>query len=139
MSAPTPPDGFAPHFRKSNFTDPWEPIFSQVLARSVNLAVFLGEPHCNSRGLVHGGLIAGLSDNAMGLSCAAALRGEGREVSGLVTVSMNTEFAGAARLGSWLIVTPEVVKLGRNLAFARALLTAEGATIAVASASFKIG
>jgi len=138
MTAPAPPDGFQPHFRKSKFTDPWEPIYSQVLPRCVKLAVLLGEAHCNSRGFVHGGLIAGLSDNAMGLTCVAALRDDGRDVSGLVTVSMNTEFAGAAGLGSWLIVQPEAVKLGGNLAFARAILTADGAPIALASASFKI-
>ena len=26
-----PPEGFAPHFRKSPLTDPWEPLYSRVL------------------------------------------------------------------------------------------------------------
>ena len=138
MSAQAPPDGFAPHFRKSKFTDPWEPIFSRVNARSVDLAVYLRDAHCNSRGFVHGGLIAGLSDNAMGLSCAAALKAENRNIGGLVTVSLLTEFLGGAKLDSWLMIVPEAVKLGGDLAFARALLTADGAPIAQASASFKI-
>ncbi|MEM9739957.1 MAG: PaaI family thioesterase [Pseudomonadota bacterium] len=138
MTAGNSPDGFAPHFRKSKFTNPWEPIFSRVSDRRVELAVFLRDVHCNSRGFVHGGLIAGLSDNAMGLTCGAALKAEGRDVGGLVTVSLNTEFLGGAQLGSWLIIVPEAVKLGGNLAFARALLTADDAPIAQASASFKI-
>ena len=33
----------------------------------------LAKPHTNSRGLIHGGLIAALSDNAMGYSCAQAM------------------------------------------------------------------
>ena len=30
----------------------------------------LAKPHTNARGLIHGGLIASLADNAMGYSCA---------------------------------------------------------------------
>ena len=138
MTAPGLPDGFAPHFRKSKFTDPWEPIFSRVSARSVELAVELRDAHCNSRGLVHGGLIAGLCDNAMGLTCGAALKDDGREIKGLVTVSLTTNYLGAAKVGSWLIIAPEAVKLGGSLAFARALVSADGKPIADATANFKI-
>ncbi|MCI4644183.1 MAG: PaaI family thioesterase [Hyphomonadaceae bacterium] len=138
MTAPAPPDGFTPHFRKSEFTDPWEPIFSQVENGTVRLAVMLNSPHCNSRGFVHGGLIASLADNAMGLSCATQLREAGREIKGLITVSLNTEFLGAASLGSWLIVEPDHVKLGGSLAFGRCLVHADGKPVAQASASFKI-
>ena len=138
MTASGLPDGFAPHFRKSKFTDPWEPIFSRVNARSVDLAVELRDAHCNSRGLVHGGLIAGLCDNAMGLTCAAALQDDERAFNGLVTVSLTTNYLGAAKVGSWLVISPEAVKLGGSLAFARALVSADGAMIADATANFKI-
>ena len=52
------PDGFAPHFRKSPLTDPWEPIFSRRDTRKVIIGLKAREAHCNSRGMVHGGLIA---------------------------------------------------------------------------------
>lgn len=139
MADSAPPDGFQPHFRKSKFTDPWEPLYSRVLPRSVQIGVRLGETHCNSRGLVHGGLIASLADNAMGLTCGAAMRDEGREIGGLVTVSLTADYLGSAKLGSWLQVEPEAVRCGRSLAFARCLITADGAPVAQASASFKIG
>ena len=72
--APTaPPDGFEPHFRKSSLTEPWEPIYSQRLDDRVVIGLYAREPHTNSRGMVHGGLIAALADNAMGLSCVQVL------------------------------------------------------------------
>ena len=132
----SPPEGFAPHFRKSRVTDPWEPLYSRRFGHSVQIGLHVGEAHCNSRGLLHGGVIAALADNAMGLSCVAAL--EGAAVRGLVTVGLSLDYVGAAKLGQWLQVEPRVLKSGGSLAFADALVTADGATIARASASFKM-
>ena len=75
-----PPEGFEPHFRKSPLTEPWEPIYSQRLDDRVIIGLYAREPHTNSRGMVHGGLIAALADNAMGLSCVQVLKGESRRV-----------------------------------------------------------
>lgn len=132
----TPAEGFAPHFRKSRVTDPWEPLFSRRVGNTVQIGLHVGEAHCNSRGLLHGGVIAALADNAMGLSCVAAL-GDGA-ARGLVTVGLTIDYVGAAKLGQWLQVEPRVLKVGGSLAFADALVTADGATIARASASFKM-
>src|SRR6266851_5137655 len=66
------PDGFEPHFRKSPFTDPWEPLYSKRTDKAVIMGLRLAKPHTNARGLIHGGLIAALADNAMGYSCAQA-------------------------------------------------------------------
>ena len=94
------PAGFEPHFRKSPLTDPWEPLYSRRLADRIVLGLYTRQPHTNSRGLIHGGLIAALADNAMGLSCVQVMTGEGRRPEGgLVTVSMATDFIGAAKLG----------------------------------------
>ena len=67
------PAGFEPHVRKSPFTDPWEPLYARTTDRAVIIGLRLALPHCNSRGLIHGGLIAALADNAMGYTCAQAL------------------------------------------------------------------
>ncbi len=134
----TPPDGFAPHFRRSRFTDPWEPLYSRVAERSVEIGLFLGEAHCNSRGLVHGGLIASLADNAMGLSCIAAMRANGRDAAGLVTVSLSVDYLGAAAPGQWLVVETDFTKTGGAMCFARSLIKADGEPVARANATFKI-
>jgi uncharacterized protein (TIGR00369 family) len=133
------PDGFEPHFRKSNLTDPWEPIFSKRLPDRVILGLNAREPHTNSRGMVHGGLIAALADNAMGLSCVAVMTGEGRKPEGgLVTVSMATDFIGAAKLGQWVAFDTSYVKTGRTLCFAQAFVTADGDVIGRADARFRV-
>jgi uncharacterized protein (TIGR00369 family) len=133
MSTP-PPDGFAPHFRKSPVTDPWEPLYSRRLAGAVQIGLWLREAHCNSRGLVHGGVIATLADNAMGLSCVASMPSP----QGLVTVSLTVDYVGAAKIGQWLQVEPRVLRVGKSMGFADALITADGATIARASATFRV-
>ncbi len=133
------PQGFEPHFRKSPLTDPWEPLYSKRLPDRVVLGLQAREPHTNSRGMVHGGLIAALADNAMGLSCLAVMTGEGRKPEGgLVTVSMATDFIGAAKLGQWLEVDTQYVRTGKTLCFAQAFVTADGEVIARADARFKV-
>lgn len=72
-----PPEGFAPHFRKSLVTDAWEPLFSRRVDGSVQIGLRLADKHCNSGGFLHGGVIAALADNAMGLSCAGELASAG--------------------------------------------------------------
>nr|WP_269716976.1 PaaI family thioesterase [Caulobacter sp. NIBR2454] len=133
-----PPDGFEPHARKSPVTDPWEPLFARTLDDRLILGLEVREPHTNSRGLLHGGLIAALVDNAMGLSCGRALEGQGVEAKGLVTVSLSLDYLGMAKLGQWLAFDTHFVKAGKTLCFAEAGVTADGATIARASASFRV-
>jgi uncharacterized protein (TIGR00369 family) len=128
------PEGFAPHFRKSPLTDPWEPIYSRQTTDAVIIGLRLATPHTNSRGLIHGGLIAALADNAMGLSCGDKL-GSGTR---LVTISLSVDFVGTAQIGQWLSVESEVIKTGGTLCFAQSLLTADGATIARANGTFRV-
>jgi uncharacterized protein (TIGR00369 family) len=132
MSA-APPEGFGPHFRKSPVTDPWEPLFSQQAEGAVHIGLYLREAHCNSRGRPHGGVIAALADNAMGLSCGKVLG----SVQGLVTVGLAVDYVGAAKIGQWLQIAPRVLRTGRSMSFADALVTADGTLIARASASFR--
>jgi acyl-coenzyme A thioesterase PaaI-like protein len=138
-STPAIPNGFEPHFRKSPLTEPWEPVFSNRLPDRIIIGLHVREAHTNSRGMVHGGLIAALADNAMGLSCGQVLTGEGRKPEGgLVTVSMATDFIGAAKLGQWLAFDTVYVKSGRTLCFAQAFVTADGEVIARADARFRV-
>jgi uncharacterized protein (TIGR00369 family) len=129
------PDGFLRHFRQSPLTDPWEPIYSRRTEDAVVIGLRLAEPHTNSRGLIHGGLIAALADNAMGLSCGVKLQGGG---SRLITVSLAIDFIGSAQIGQWLAVETDVIKLGRTLCFAQCLVTADGAKIARANGTFSV-
>lgn len=129
-----PPDGFERHYRKSPLTDPWEPLYSRHIDDSLQIGLRIAEAHTNSRGFAHGGLVSALADNAMGLSCGLELEG----ANGLLTVNLALDFLAVARIGQWLQVEPSVVKRGRSLCFASALVTADGNPCARASATFQV-
>ena len=134
----SPPDGFERHTRQSPLTDPWEPLYARRLADRIVIGLTVAAPHTNSRGLLHGGLIAALADNAMGLSCGAVLAGKGEVGSGLVTVSLGIDYLGRAAIGDWLAFDTDFVRTGRTLCFAGATVTANGEPIARAHATFRV-
>ena len=134
MNSPDIPEGFEPHFRKSPFTDPWEPLYSKRTEKAVIMGLRLAKPHTNARGLIHGGLIASLADNAMGYSCAQATGW----VSSFVTISLSIDFTGGAEIGQWLAVESDVLRTGNTICFAQSLIKADDIVIARASATFRV-
>jgi uncharacterized protein (TIGR00369 family) len=134
MNAPDIPEGFEPHFRKSPLTDSWEPLYSKRTDTAVIIGLRLAKPHTNARGLIHGGLIAALADNAMGLSCAQQLGG----TVSLVTIGLSVDFIGSATIGQWLTVESDVIRTGSTICFAQCLVEADRATIARANATFRV-
>jgi uncharacterized protein (TIGR00369 family) len=134
MTAENIPPGFERHFRTSPMTDPWEPVYSKTTPQAVIIGLRLAKPHTNSRGIVHGGLITTLADNAMGLSCAVQMS----EPQRLVTVNLGIDFLGSANIGQWLAVETNFVKLGGSICFAQCLVTADGTPCARANGTFKV-
>jgi len=132
-----PPEGFKPHFRSSPATEPWEPLYSRRTPNQVEIGLYVTEAHCNSRGFAHGGVVAALADNAMGLALGAP-RAEETPRPSIVTVSLSLDYLASAQIGQWLQITPRVLKSGRSMGFVDALVTADGASIARASATFAI-
>jgi uncharacterized protein (TIGR00369 family) len=128
------PSGFEPHFRKSPFTDPWEPLYAKKTDKAVSIGLWLAAPHTNARGLIHGGLIASLADNSMGYSCAQATGW----TTSFVTVSLAVDFVGSAQIGQWLAVECEVIKTGTTICFAQSLIKADDAVIARANGTFRV-
>jgi len=59
-------------------------------------------------------------------------------VEGLVTVGLAVDFLSSARIGEWLEIQPDVVKVGGTLAFAQCLVMANGKPCARANATFSI-
>jgi uncharacterized protein (TIGR00369 family) len=128
------PAGFEPHFRKSPFTDPWEPLYSRKTDAAVIMGLRLAKSHTNARGLIHGGLIASLADNAMGYSCAQAMGW----ATSLVTISLAVDYVGSAEIGQWLSVESTVIKTGSTICFAQSLIKADDTVIARANGTFRV-
>ena len=128
------PRGYQRHTRTSGLTAPWEPIYAKTTDDAVLLGLRAAPAHANSRGIVHGGLLTALADNAMGLSCGHRLGGQTR----LLTVSLSIDFLASAKLGQWIEVDTTFVKTGRRLCFAQAFVRADGEPCARASATFSV-
>ncbi len=134
MTSANIPEGFEPHFRKSPFTDPWEPLYSRRTEKAVIMGLRLAKPHTNARGLIHGGLIASLADNAMGYSCAQAAGW----VTSFVTISLSIDFTGGAGIGQWLSIESDVIRTGGTICFAQSLIKADDIVIARANGTFRV-
>jgi uncharacterized protein (TIGR00369 family) len=134
MTSTNIPDGFEPHFRKSPLTDPWEPLYSKRTGKAVIIGLRLAKPHTNGRGLIHGGLIAALADNAMGYSCAHQMGW----VRSLVTIGLAVDFIGTAQVGQWLAVETDVIKTGSTICFAQSFIKADDTVIARANGTFRV-
>ncbi len=134
MAASDIPEGFERQTRRSPLTDPWEPIYSKQTSDAIILGLRLAKAHTNARGFVHGGLIAALTDKAMGHSCGHKMRG----THSLVTVSMSIDFISSAQIGQWLVVESEVIKTGGTLCFAQCRVTADDTVIARANGTFRV-
>jgi acyl-coenzyme A thioesterase PaaI-like protein len=134
------PPGFAPHFRKSPVTDAWEPLYSLRANGVVRIGVRLAGHHCNSRGFVHGGVIAALADNAMGLSVheSRVAASGSAEPTGSVTMTLTVDFLASARIGDWLEISPRVLKFSGSTGFVDALVTSGETIVARSSAVFRI-
>lgn len=129
------PEGFALHPRRSPATVAWEPIYFRVVDGSYQLAIRFGEAHSNTRGGLHGGVIATLSDNAMGLTLAITPAGTPK---GFVTTSLAVDYISAAKPGQWVVVAPRLIKRGRSSGVVDALIYADDVVIARANGSFRI-
>lgn len=127
------PEGFERHTRQSGFTDPWEPLYAKREDGSFALGLILGPAHLNGRGMAHGGLIASLADNSMGIACAYAA-GE----AGMVTAQLSVNMVGSAAPGAWLQSFAHPTRIGGTLCFAEAQVTADGALVATATAIFRM-
>ncbi|MGF1453960.1 MAG: PaaI family thioesterase [Alphaproteobacteria bacterium] len=127
------PEGFEPHFRKSPVTDPWEPLFSRQKDGVLEIGLRIAEAHCNARGFLHGGVMASLCDNAMGLTYGLNLDTKGS----VVTLSLSVDYVATAPIGAWMTVMPRLIRAGRSMGFVDAIVTADETVVARASATFR--
>ena len=132
------PAGFELFTRPSPLIDPWRPIYARAADDRFVLGLYLREPHTNSRATAHGGLIAALADQAMGMSCGVKLRAEGVNVANLWTTSLTVDYLGAATLGQWLAFDTIFARVGKTLCHAECDASADGETIARGRAAFRV-
>ena len=126
------PTDFAPLDRRSPYIQAMGPFYWKVDGKQRIVAIRAEEKHINSRGFVHGGVLCGLADLAIGYNLAYL-----REPPlPLVTANLTVDFAGAARNGDWLECRVDIQRVGGRLAYANAYIWRGDERIVRASAIF---
>ncbi len=130
----TIPQGFGPLFRTSPVLDMIGPLYSRGEGSDLAIGLLVEAKHCNSRGTVHGGILATLADVALGYVMAFS----SNPPASLATANLTLDFAGTARPGDWLEAHVDIQKLGSRLAFANCYITAGEQRIVRASGVFVV-
>ena len=129
---PTPTD-FPSAFEITDLDDPHEMLagpFYQRKGGTISEVFLQAErKHCNTGGMIHGGLLVTMADLAL---CAACR--EGAEGIRAITVSLNSEFLSAGKEGDFVEAKAQLTRRGKSMAFARCDIVADGKTLMTASA-----
>lgn len=130
------PEGFAPVPRRGGaFLDAaLGPLYMKSDGAAKVFGLRIGERHLNSRGIAHGGMLATLADTVLGIALATSRT----PPNPMVTVSLTTDFADAARDGDWVEARVDIQKIGTRLAFANCYLAVGARRILRASGVFAV-
>lgn len=89
--------------------------------------------HLNFAGIVHGGMLSTLADQAMGMTAQHATGAKPH-----ATIELNIQFVGRVRLGEFVEARCETVRVTRAIIFMRATLSVGVRTVATANGIWKI-
>jgi uncharacterized protein (TIGR00369 family) len=115
------------------FTDLVGPLWARREGEGWAYGLQADARHGNVHGIVHGGLLMTLIDNALGLTVWEATA---RQPA--VTMQLNTQFIAAARPGDFIEARGEVLRVARSVVFIRGALSVGGETILAADGIWKV-
>lgn len=128
---PPPPEGFVRSSR-GPFTTHNGPMFHRQNADGSYAHAFYTLPrHCNSMGIVHGGMLATFLDGLLGRAVFEATQTQS------VTLHLSIDFLSAARAGQWIFGESAVTRVARDIAFAQARVFVEDRDILRGSGVFR--
>ena len=100
------------------------------------MSLTLEEKHMNPNGVVHGGVITTLMDEATGHAIVTIRGLELMAEAPHATVGMSVSFLSGARVGDELVCEARTLRLGRAMAFAEAEVRRRGSDDLVAKGTF---
>jgi acyl-coenzyme A thioesterase 13 len=135
--APTTGEGVLGNYETLVGWDPFEdaagPMYESRKGIEPRRCAMVIEPkHCNTSGIVHGGLLMTFADYS-----TFALAREAIGPNGGVTISMTSDFTSAARADDLLEASVEVVKSTRSMVFVQGRIGVGEATVMSFSAVLK--
>ncbi len=130
-----PPPGFE---TPVSLVDPFEAFAFQSFKRvnadgTVTYALQTDERHDNSVGVVHGGLLMTFADSVLGMAAWSACAD-----AWCVTVSQNSSFLKAVRVGDVIEVTPVITRATRTMIFTRGEFLVRGEPVFQAVSMWKV-
>ncbi|HEY2708564.1 MAG TPA: PaaI family thioesterase [Caulobacteraceae bacterium] len=128
-SEPSPPEGFVRSGGRGAFSSHNGPYFHNAEGQQ---AFFALKRHCNSIGLVHGGMLSAFLD---GVLAGAAARGSGQTP---VTIHLSVDFLDMGRAGDWVYGEASLTRAASDLAFVEGRAFVAGRTLARATGVFKL-
>ena len=126
---PQPPAGFLRSSERGAFSNHNGPYFHHADGTQ---AFFALKRHCNSIGLIHGGMLAAFLD---GVLASAAARDSGRTA---ITVHLSIDFLDMGRAGDWVMGEASLTRATSDLAFVDGRAHIAGRTLARATGVFKL-
>ena len=109
------------------------PIWSRVDGQRMRHGFVIDDRHVNSMKVLHGGMLMGFTDHALGLQAGHAVGGVRR-----TTIQFNVQFVAAAALGEFVETDIRVVRRTRGLIFMDGTLRVGERDIAAAQCIFKL-
>ena len=100
------------------------------------MSLTLEEKHMNPNGVVHGGVLTTLLDEATGHAIVTIRGLEVMSEAPHVTLDMSVSFLSGARLGDELVCEARTLRIGRAVAFAEAEVRRRGSDDLVAKGRF---
>jgi uncharacterized protein (TIGR00369 family) len=128
----TPPAGFVLQPGRGPFTSHNGPFYHSPGSDGARQGFFALARHCNSVGIVHGGMLSAFLDGLLASASAHASQATP------ITVHLSIDFLDMGRSGDWIVGEARVTRLTRDLAFAEGCAQVLGRDLARASGVFKL-
>jgi uncharacterized protein (TIGR00369 family) len=131
-AASEPPPGFELQTSRGPFSTHNGPFYARRVDEGVAQAFFAEPRHCNSYGIVHGGMISAFLDGLLAAAVGQAAR------SRLVTLHLSIDFLAMGRAGEWIVGEGRLTRLARDTAFAEGVALMGERPIARATGVFRL-
>lgn len=132
VAAARAPEGFKLSTSRGPFTTHNGPYFHKVTEAGFAHGFRAVERHCNSHGIVHGGMLMAFGD---GVLATAVYRECQRRA---VTIRMTSDFVHMVRTGEWVEGTAWVTRAARSVCFVEGEVKTGKQVVLRASGVFKL-
>ncbi len=112
--------------RRSPFIDLVGVTIEETRAGYARLSLKLEHKHTNPNGVMHGGVVTTMLDEALAIAVAAARGDDAVRAQPHTAIEMNASFLAAAREGDELVVEGTLLKAGRTVFFGEAVAPKRG-------------